>query len=349
MLGTVTIPSGSTLRWSANTTANGGDSATFDVEGGMTSKAGAVSLGALTGAGSIDGGSTTSTTYTIGLKNSDTTFTGTLHDGGAALVLIKAGTGKLTLNGTITYSGNSTVNSGTLALVDPVSLDNSANLTLGGGTIDVSGRADDTVALGNSKVQTLAGNGNITGNLNELANSFVRPGLGVIAASGSATLAGGIVMQLNDTNVTKNSEITAASFSISGPLTVTNVGPTLQGGDTFQLFNHAVTGFSATNLPVLGAGMIWTNKLAINGSIAVIATVNTSPTNITSLITGGGTTLTLSWPADHTGWRLLAQTNTIGKGLGTNWSPVPGSASVNSVIVPLNPGNGTVFYRMVYP
>ena len=118
MLGTVTIPSGTALRWSANTTADGGDSATFDVEGTMTSKAGAVSLGALTGAGTIDGGA--GIAYTVGLKGTDSTFSGTLHDnGGGILSLIKAGAGKLTLSGTVTYTGNSTVNGGTLALIDP--------------------------------------------------------------------------------------------------------------------------------------------------------------------------------------------------------------------------------------
>ena len=38
--------------------------------------------------------------------------------------------------------------------------------------------------------------------------------------------------------------------------------------------------------------------------------------------------LTLSWPADHTGWRLQAQTNNPTTGLGTNWFDVPGSAMI---------------------
>ena len=115
--------------------------------------------------------------------------------------------------------------------------------------------------LGNLKAQTLAGVGAVTGNLNNQANSTVRGGLGVLSVSGTHTLAGATVLQLEPHSDLPaiNSEITAASFAISGPLTVTNVGPAVQGGDTFQLFNHAVTGFTATNLPVLGSGMIWTN------------------------------------------------------------------------------------------
>ena len=72
-----------------------------------------------------------------------------------------------------------------------------------------------------------------------------------------------------------------------------------------------------------------------------------NPTNITA--TAIGSTLNLAWPADHTGWRLQAQTNSLNTGLTGTWFDVAGSATVNSVAVPLNPANGAVFYRMVYP
>lgn len=39
----------------------------------------------------------------------------------------------------------------------------------------------------------------------------------------------------------------------------------------------------------------------------------------------------LSWPGDHTGWRLQAQT----KGLGTNWFDAPNSFARNQIIIPL--------------
>jgi hypothetical protein len=79
----------------------------------------------------------------------------------------------------------------------------------------------------------------------------------------------------------------------------------------------------------------------------VQALVNTTPTNLTFQLTGN--TLALSWPADHIGWRLLAQTNTVGVGIGTNWFAVPGSALTNWVAMPIDPANGSVFYRLVYP
>jgi hypothetical protein len=71
------------------------------------------------------------------------------------------------------------------------------------------------------------------------------------------------------------------------------------------------------------------------------SSINYTPTNI--LYSVAGNLLTLSWPADHTGWFLQAQTNS----LGTNWVDLPGSSSTNLVTIPMNPINGSVFYRMM--
>lgn len=80
---------------------------------------------------------------------------------------------------------------------------------------------------------------------------------------------------------------------------------------------------------------------------AITSTVNTAPTNLLVAVTGNQ--VTLSWPADHTGWRLQAQTNSLNTGLGGGWFDVSGSTSVDQVVVPINPRNGCVFYRLVYP
>jgi hypothetical protein len=71
--------------------------------------------------------------------------------------------------------------------------------------------------------------------------------------------------------------------------------------------------------------------------------VRTNPTNIVS--SASATQLTLSWPADHTGWRLQAQTN----GLSTSWFDVANSSATNQIIIPIGQTNGSVFYRLIYP
>ena len=78
--------------------------------------------------------------------------------------------------------------------------------------------------------------------------------------------------------------------------------------------------------------------------------VATTPPQLTGGLTNG--VLTLSWPADHTGWRLLVQTNNLNLGVSTNhldWGTVAGSAATNTVAIPVNPTTPAEFYRLVYP
>jgi hypothetical protein len=96
----------------------------------------------------------------------------------------------------------------------------------------------------------------------------------------------------------------------------------------------------------LGSNLYWTNTLAINGTLAVVSSVSTVPTNIVWSVSG--TNLMLSWPTDHIGWQLQVQTNSLNAGLGTNWVDVSGSTQTNNVSLPIDPTQGSVFYRLVY-
>jgi hypothetical protein len=82
----------------------------------------------------------------------------------------------------------------------------------------------------------------------------------------------------------------------------------------------------------------------------VAPTPATNPTHIVASFSG--VLLNLSWPADHTGWRLLVQTNHLASGVSANtndWSTVSGSTSTNQVQLPMLPTQPTEFYRLVYP
>ncbi|HEU5396159.1 MAG TPA: glycosyl hydrolase family 28 protein [Verrucomicrobiae bacterium] len=74
---------------------------------------------------------------------------------------------------------------------------------------------------------------------------------------------------------------------------------------------------------------------------------SSQPTNVAVQLSGNQ--LVLTWPQDHIGWRLQIQTNNLASGLGTNWTDVPAATTTNQVPVPINPTNGSVFLRMVYP
>ena len=111
-------------------------------------------------------------------------------------------------------------------------------------------------------------------------------------------------------------------------------------------------GGKAALLPGSGVGaMVFSSDTTIDAGFLVVLTpasgVNTTPTTITSVRSGNS--LTLSWPADHTGWRLQSQTNALSVGLGTNWADVVGANTTNQVTIPIDPASGSVFFRMIYP
>ena len=62
--------------------------------------------------------------------------------------------------------------------------------------------------------------------------------------------------------------------------------------------------------------------------------------------------LSLAWPADHTGWRLLMQTNHTAGGVSANpndWAAISGSAAINQTNLVVNPAQPAGFYQLVYP
>ena len=81
------------------------------------------------------------------------------------------------------------------------------------------------------------------------------------------------------------------------------------------------------------------------GSLQVSPTVATNPTNIIFGVTG--TSLSLSWPADHKGWTL--QTNAVGVASPAAWFPYPGSSGVTNVTITIEPAITNLYFRLVYP
>jgi autotransporter-associated beta strand protein len=262
--------------------------------------------------------------------------------------LTKTGTGTVYLNAANTYSGGTTISSGTVALGVNGSIANSSVIMVNSGaTFDVQALSNANFTLGAS--QTLKGDGTVLGPT--INNGTVAPGvsIGTLTFATPPTLNGTTLIELNRTNAQTcdRLQVSSGTLAYGGKLTVTNVGPFVQTGDSFQLFSASgyAGSFSTTNLPSL-PGLVW-NFNASSGLLTVVQAVATNPTNITCATSNGS--LTLSWPTDHIGWRLQAQTNSPNTGLGTNWVDVPASSSTNSVTMPLDANNGSVFYRMVYP
>jgi autotransporter-associated beta strand protein len=297
----------------------------------------------------------------VGGLNTTTNFGGRIID---SVGIIKVGTGTLTLsNVNISYTGTTTVSNGVLVLNG--SLPSSGTWGVAApGVLDISSNitSPGVLTIGSATVQTIRGNGRFDGSVDVQGSGVVVPGftnaIGTLTVTNSVNLAGTTYMELNRTNAAggTNDQIAAASITLGGTLTVTNIGPALHVGDTFKLFKSTAPlsgSIAAINLPATDGNNMaytWTDNTTANGSITVltaVSLVNTDPTNIVATVSGNQ--LTLTWPVDHTGWRLQAQTNSINTGLSGNWVDVAGSTTVNSVTVTLDPAVGTVFYRMVYP
>ncbi len=288
-------------------------------------------------------------TFDVGGNN--VTFASPIGVGNSGSIA-KTGAGRLTLNGNNTYSGNTLVAQGVLALGNTGTFPNSAQIILtNNGILDVSARSDGMLSLGNGK--KLIGAGTVQGSVSAGSGATVSPGFSI----GALTVTNVLTFQAGSTNVMEldamthtNDLITGlASVSYGGRLIVTNLSGTLAAGNRFKLFSAASYNgeFTSITLPALTGNLYWTNTLAVDGSIAVVSPVNPTPTNLTVAVAGG--LLQLSWPADHTGWRLEVQTNNLGVGLGANWFTIPASTTTNLMQIPVAPAQGSVFYRLAYP
>ena len=160
---------------------------------------------------------------------------------------------------------------------------------------------------------------------------------------------------------------TANGYALSGPTASAQLVATNYTGASSQLWNFQANG-SYFLLRNAGSGQVmddFNNSLnagnvvgqwSANGgdnqnwALTAVVTVNTNPPLAAYIYAGNQ--LTLSWPADHIGWRLLEQTNHLSAGVSANtndWGTVSGSAVTNSESVTINPTMPAKFYRLVYP
>ncbi len=253
----------------------------------------------------------------------DLTYAGAINGVGT---LEKQGAGKLLLTGTHAYTGATTVSAGTLVV----------NGAIGTSAVSVTNG-------------TLAGNGLIRGSVNVRLAGQLSPGtsIGTLTISNSLSLSGGTVMELNATTGANDVVRGVNTLVYGGTLTLSNLSGTITPLSSFKLFSaSAYRGAFATITPASpGANLAWnTTTLTNDGTLRVVSTL---PVNIAAMTSGN--VFNLSWPIDHTGWRLQAQTNSLSVGLSTNWVTVANSVTTNRMTVTIDRTVGCVFYRLVYP
>lgn len=251
--------------------------------------------------------------------------------------------GGVALNGANTYSGTTRVTTGTL-LVNGSVADTSVTVLTNAmlrGTGTIGGSV--TVQSGGTLAAGMAAGGTLPTSLPST--------LGTLTVNGAVSVSGTVLLRINRTNSPNSDSLNVPNFTINpgATLTVNNVGSAnLAAGDTFTLFSAPVSGsFNVTNLPALpSSNLAWTNKLAVNGTIAVYSTV-AGPggpevlTNSYNAVTGNWN---LSWPANE-GWRLQMNTNSLSTG---PWVYVT-DGTVSGTNITVNSTNRAVFYRLAYP
>jgi fibronectin-binding autotransporter adhesin len=317
----------------------------------------------LAGFGTVNLGSGSFTDQEAGTNTFGGVFTGapngavatdyqTAPPGGIALT----GSGRLVFTNLQTYTGDTWISAGTLALTGAGALTGSSNIIVSAGaTLDASGRTDGTLRL--ALGQTLSGFGTVLGKVLVTNGATLSPGSatspGTLALNSLLNLTGGRTVM----NVAKNSGVTVndavtgiTTLTLGGTLTVTNTGTdTLAVGDSFKLFTAGTyTGaFTNYNLPPLGAGLAWnTAPLVTNGTLAVVSVA--PPILSRASLTGENVKLSFSGTSGQS-YRVLFSTNlTLAV---TNWTVLTnGTFGAGSVAYTNGPAtNRTVFYRIASP
>ncbi|MGH7976086.1 MAG: LamG-like jellyroll fold domain-containing protein, partial [Limisphaerales bacterium] len=165
-----------------------------------------------------------------------------------------------------------------------------------------------------------------------------------LLASAAAVVPTGLTAATGDDEVTLawNSSPNATSYNVKR-------STTLNG--TYIVIATNLIELNFTNTGLTNGITYYFVVSAINSagesgnSIAVSAQpVSVSPPQLN--FGAGNGQIQIAWPQDYTGWNLQVQTNSL---TGTNWVTVPISTLTNQMAFPIDPANGSVFFRLVYP
>ncbi|HEY4416094.1 MAG TPA: Ig-like domain-containing protein [Verrucomicrobiae bacterium] len=264
---------------------------------------------------------------------------------GATLNLTNSGNGAtITLNGTTpqTISGAGAL---TVGANESLTIASGSMITL---QRDLGVGAGLTVASGG----TLAGSSTVTGIVTVNSGGTIAPGaaaIGTLTFNTAPTFAGTSLLGLNRTNSPVADEIVLSSGTLTygGTLTVTNLGSSLQAGDSFTLYAAPTFSgwFSSLTLPALPAGLLWdTNSLATQGVLDVYSFVTNGV---------GALSTRLNTPVTFAKSKVLAFTAGGSGGLTVTvtGAPAHGSAVTNATQITYTPAanysGNDVFYVTV--
>lgn len=350
-LASVTSASGTFFGWSGTLTAGasigGGATNSGSISGGLAVTAG----GAFTNNGTVSGVFSVATNGVIVNNSTMNGFaSASTVDSGARFV---HNSGELNGFSIAVFGTFEDKGVGQIKLSASATGGQPAGLDIrGGGTFLPGGSGIGTTTVQETSLSDPFTAGSVK--LNPGSTTIIKVDPGVVGQTNSKVLCNVAFLGGSQSTVATN----------GGTIVITNIGVTsFAVGQSFKIFgtladgsfNPSIFPLNTTNsYPIISplypaVGLTWDLSQAIyDGTISIVAsTLPQTPTNI--VVTTSGNAMTLSWPQDYTGWRLLAQTNNLNVGLSTNWAIVSGSTSTNSVTITNDPANPSVFYKLSYP
>ncbi len=250
--------------------------------------------------------------------------------------LAKSGRGILKLSAPNTYTGNTTINAGTLALSGSGSIANSSNIAIAGGaTFDVSG-LPSTFTLGSS--QTLG---------NSASGAFLNGN--AATASGTLSL---IYLPGTPSLIVTNGALTLASTTV---LKINNIGTAL-GAGTYTLIDAAntgnigsMTGIVPSAFTVTGGGISSGTTASLQITGGNLNLIVTTPIPQVTGISLNGSTLTLTATNGAAGGQVVLLESTNISQPFNLWTPVltnvfDSSGNLNLTTNIVSPNNPTEFY-----
>jgi fibronectin-binding autotransporter adhesin len=150
---------------------------------------------------------------------------------------------------------------------------------------------------------------------------------------------------------TGDTTVNAGTLELAQATLATNSTVTLASGAVLKLdFNttNIVTGLVLNGIsqtPGVYNSTTASPYITGAGSLVIPSAAPTGPAQLTNSYSTG--VLSLSWPAGE-GWRLQMQTNSLSKGLGTNWVYIT-DGSISSTNIAVDPTKPASFFRLTYP
>ena len=292
------------------------------------------------------------------------TINSTISGIGKNLTLQGTGTGFLTLAGSNTYTGTTTINSGTLRMGANDVFDGSSSILIAGGTLQTS-TFNDTVNAFTITSGTLAGTGTLTASTYALQGGTVNANLGtgtITVSSGTTTLSGtagsttininsgnltlGAANRLADTAaVTVNAALNLGGFNETiGALSGNSSGRVALGAGTLTTDSSTNTAFAGTisgsgRLTKTGSGNLtlsgsnaYTGNTTINSGTLRAATAGALGQTSTVIVNNGGSFLVTADDAigTNTGINLSSGNTTPGLVFSGNYEGHVGALTLSA-------------------